>query len=107
MLALYKDASGDTRAPLSYVHWHQKIGTISCMNRPRTSVFLHSIFVQSGGDSLFVFVGSLGSCGLSAGVGMAVPEAGAEVDVVENRPPEWAPWPSSDLAELNTASSEI
>ena len=58
-----------------------KIGTVSCINDqpglPR------SMSVQSGGDSLAVFSGSLASCGLLAGVGVAVPEAGAGVAVVE------------------------
>ena len=52
------------------------IGTISCMNQPTTSGLPRSISVRSGGDSLaVVFGGSSASCGLSAGVGVAVPEA--------------------------------
>ena len=41
------------------------------------------MFIWSGGDSLVVFGGSSASCRLSAGVGMAAPEAGAGAAVVE------------------------
>ena len=61
------------------------MGTMSCMNLPTTSGFPRSISVRFGGDSLVVFGGgSLASCGLSAGVGVAIPDAGTSIAVVED-----------------------
>src|SRR6267154_5257709 len=60
-----------------------KIGTISRINLPTTSGFPRNISVRSG-DSLFGGVGSSASCGLSAGVGVAVSDAGPGVAVVED-----------------------
>ena len=55
------------------------------MNVSTTSGFPRNISIQSGGDSLVVFDGgSSAPCGLLAGVGVALPEAGASVAVVED-----------------------
>jgi len=73
-----------------------KIGTMSCINLPTTSGFPRNISVRSGGGvSLLVVVegGSSASCGLSAGVGVAVSDAGAGVAVAEDDGvdgPTWA-----------------
>jgi len=61
-----------------------KMGTISRINLPTTSGFPRNISVRSGGDSLLGGVGSSASCGLSAGVGVAVSDAGPGVAVVED-----------------------
>jgi hypothetical protein len=61
-----------------------KMGTISRINLPTTSGFPRNISVRSRGDSLLAGVGSSASCGLSAGVGVAVSDAGPGVAVAED-----------------------
>ncbi|SRR5258707_3686179 len=67
-----------------------KMGTVSRINLPTTTGFPRNISVRSGGASLPGGAGESASCGLSAGVGVAVSDAGpgvgAEDDGVDALP---------------------
>jgi hypothetical protein len=73
-----------------------KIGTMSCINLPTTTGFPRNISVRSGGGvSLLVEGGSSASCGLSAGVGVAVSDAGPGVAVAEDDGVDGPTWAST------------
>jgi len=74
-----------------------KMGTMSCINLPTTSGFARNISVRSGGGVSLLAVegGSSASCGLSAGVGVAVSDAGPGVAVAEDDGVDGPTWAST------------